>query len=407
MNGTHADGNRRKSDDRGGRGDCHSRLRRWAASSDLCPDRVLAQALRRPLAGEGPGMTDEAWPADLAPTKPTLKALVERGIIVRRGRAWHLKRDWYRRICCPARSVPCRPRMPRWPSVRARTCPATPRSKGFEQICRWLDAQPKRRARLPFVGPARAARGGERGADRAAAPHAQVPRRPAHLAPASGRSPRPGRTACGHLWDGVDREVREQFPVQPTPSDPVRGGGGHRHVVPQPHRPRRAPLDAAARAGRAAGSKAAEDEEEVDTRWVYDGVPLRMYRAGVSTEQGRRRLLVLHPAQQLARPPHPSGAARGHRGPGAAWARNASGASRRAARLDEVDALIRRMWASPIPFRGEARRNRTRRRAGRSRRSTWRSTSPTPRWPSNRPAATSPARARGRSTRRPSRRSSS
>jgi hypothetical protein len=24
--------------------------------------------------------------------------------------------------------------------------------EGFEQICRWLDAQPRRRARLPFVG---------------------------------------------------------------------------------------------------------------------------------------------------------------------------------------------------------------------------------------------------------------
>ncbi len=32
--------------------------------------------------------------------------------------------------------------------------------------------------------------------------------------------------------------------------------------------------------------RAAEDEEEVDTRWVYDGAPLRMYRAGVNTEKG-------------------------------------------------------------------------------------------------------------------------
>jgi hypothetical protein len=42
---------------------------------------------------KGPGMADEAWPADLAPTKSTLNALIERSIIVRRGRAWHLKRD--------------------------------------------------------------------------------------------------------------------------------------------------------------------------------------------------------------------------------------------------------------------------------------------------------------------------
>ena len=35
----------------------------------------------------GRGLTDAAWPADLAPSRPTLKALVERKIIVRRKRA--------------------------------------------------------------------------------------------------------------------------------------------------------------------------------------------------------------------------------------------------------------------------------------------------------------------------------
>jgi len=33
-------------------------------------------------------------------------------------------------------------------------------------------------------------------------------------------------------------------------------------------------------------AQASEDEEEVDTPWVYDGAPLRMYRAGVNPMQG-------------------------------------------------------------------------------------------------------------------------
>lgn len=40
------------------------------------------------------GVRDTEWPADLAPLKPTLTALVERGLMVRRKRAWHLKRHW-------------------------------------------------------------------------------------------------------------------------------------------------------------------------------------------------------------------------------------------------------------------------------------------------------------------------
>jgi hypothetical protein len=41
------------------------------------------------------GMQDAAWPADLAPSKPTLQAMSERKLIVRRQRAWHLKRKWH------------------------------------------------------------------------------------------------------------------------------------------------------------------------------------------------------------------------------------------------------------------------------------------------------------------------
>src|SRR5215467_12310212 len=36
------------------------------------------------------GMPDDGWPAELSHSQATLNALVERHLIVRRGRAWHL-----------------------------------------------------------------------------------------------------------------------------------------------------------------------------------------------------------------------------------------------------------------------------------------------------------------------------
>jgi hypothetical protein len=41
------------------------------------------------------GMRDGNWPEDLAPSKPTLQAMVDRKLIVRRRRTWHLKRKWH------------------------------------------------------------------------------------------------------------------------------------------------------------------------------------------------------------------------------------------------------------------------------------------------------------------------
>jgi hypothetical protein len=95
---------------------------------------------------------------------------------------------------------------------------------------------------------------------------------------------------------------------------------------------------------------AAEDEEEVDTPWVYDGAPLRMYRAGVNTDQGggvswsyilRNNSLAL----LIRRAPLGGIVAQARLGSACLWRLT----PRRA--LDEVGALIRRMWARPIPFR--------------------------------------------------------
>jgi hypothetical protein len=38
------------------------------------------------------GVADDAWPVDKTPTRSTLRALEERAILVRRDRAWHLRR---------------------------------------------------------------------------------------------------------------------------------------------------------------------------------------------------------------------------------------------------------------------------------------------------------------------------
>jgi hypothetical protein len=149
--------------------------------------------------------------------------------------------------------------------------------------------------------------------------------------------------------------VREQFPVQPTPSDPYVVAAGIDTWY----------LNRIDHAGLPSvllheldelQAKAADGEEEVDTRWVYDGVPLRMYQAGVSAKQGggvswayilRNNSLAL----LVRRSPLGGIVAQARLGSECLWRLGA----RRA--LDEVDTLIRRMWARPIPFRG--RRGRT------------------------------------------------
>src|SRR5260370_38248801 len=44
------------------------------------------------------GVRDDQWPPELAPSTATLRALVERGLFVRRRPAWHLRREWYTRV---------------------------------------------------------------------------------------------------------------------------------------------------------------------------------------------------------------------------------------------------------------------------------------------------------------------
>jgi hypothetical protein len=197
---------------------------------DGLPPPTFAQiAYWRELCGamslvKGAGMADAAWPTDLCPSKPTLKALVERDSIVRRWRAWHLKRGWYGRVAAlRARAVPT-PRK----ALAERPRPDLPsyaELEGFEQICRWLDAQPKWRARLPFTGLREQLRA-----------ESEVPIAALHLM-RKYRIARHTSTcewALSPTWNdrlltlrkGVDRELREPFLAPPTPSDPYVAAAG-------------------------------------------------------------------------------------------------------------------------------------------------------------------------------------
>jgi hypothetical protein len=69
-------------------------------SADVTPAAKAQVAYWRELCGAialvgRNGMGDSGWPADLAPSRSTLQVMAERGLIVRRRRAWHLKRKWH------------------------------------------------------------------------------------------------------------------------------------------------------------------------------------------------------------------------------------------------------------------------------------------------------------------------
>ncbi len=322
---------------------------------DRLPPPTFAQiAYWRELCGalsqvKGTGMADDAWPVDLAPSKPTLKAMVHRGLIVRRKQAWHLKRGWYGRVAVlrvlavptPRQSLGKRPR----PDL-----PSYVELEGFEQICRWLDAQPKRRARLPFVG-LREQLGSESEVPIALLHQMRKYRLARHTSTCEWALSPTWKDRLLNLWKGVDREVRELFPVQPTPSEPFVVAAGIDTWYLNRIDPGGLP-SALRRKLDELQKQAAEDEEEVDTRWMYDGVPLRMYRAGVNTDQGGgvswSHILRNNSLALLVRKAPLGGIiAQARLGSECLWRLT----PRRA--LDEVDALMRRMWASPIPFRRE------------------------------------------------------
>ncbi len=298
--------------------------------------RELAGAVR--VRGTA-GMGDGEWPADLEPTKPTLAALVERGVLSRRKRAWHLRRDWYMRLTAMReRAVPT-PRL----TVAERPAPDLPtygELEAWETICRYLDAQPRGRARLPFgglrdLGPEEEAPVGHL---RGMRKHRLV----RHTNGCEWALSPAWKTRLQALWHGIERALREYTPPALAPQFSVSLCAGIDTWVlnwlvdePLPARLRRQLDDLQERAR-------AEDCE-VDAPWTYDGVPLRMYRSGTRAESGGGvswSYVLLNPSLRLLIRKSALGGiiAQARLGSECLWRLTERGA------LDQLDALVRRMW---------------------------------------------------------------
>jgi hypothetical protein len=286
------------------------------------------------------GMRDGDWPAELAPAKPTLQAMAERGLIVRRRRAWHLKRKWYawlqylRQTAVPTPALTIAehpgPGLPTYAELQV-----------WEAVCRWLDGQPQYRARLLMVDvlgvgdvpsktllAMRKVRLIRHGSDCswALSPH--------------------WKTLLLALWHGItkaDGERSSDAEAEPAPISVAAG-------IDTWYLNR---LDAD---GLTPELKtlledlqelARHNDEEVETPWRYDGAPLLMYRAGVNTTQGggvswsyilRNASLTL----LIRKRPLGSIIAQARLGSECLWRLT----PRRA--LDAVDGLVRRMWQGSL-----------------------------------------------------------
>jgi len=336
----------------------------------------------------------QGWPDDLVPSQTTLKALQARGLIARRDRAWKLRRHWYERLAAlktravdtPALTLAERP---------ASNLPTYAELEQWEAICRWLDTQPGRRARLPFVGlaPLLALAQAEETAQELAPQEAQgegtAPTGPfaaeylllnsllrvqrAHEAAAQAvgehaalltgmRRYRLVRHTNGCAWAlspkwreklrdlhaGIERALREYAPPPPAALARSLCAGldtwALNWVVEEkalPARLRRE-LDDAQELARAG-------EGEVNTGWMYDGVMLRIYQAGVrATGSGGGKggkgvswsYILVNPSLRLLIRRTPLGGivANARLGSECLWRRTPRAA------LDELHALVRRMW---------------------------------------------------------------
>lgn len=282
------------------------------------------------------GMGDADWPPELQPTRITLRALEERRLIVRRGRAWHLRREWYATLTLlRLTAVPTPPL-----AVAERPAPHLPTFAELEQwelVCCWLDGQPGQRARLPMVdvpqvGPVSAdmLRGMRRY------------RLVRHAADCTWRLSASWKARLYGLWQGVTKAEGER---QLTPSDApapysVAAGIDTWYL----NRIDKAGLPPALRMTLDDLQAQAKDEDdEVETPWVYDGVPLLMYRAGASTMQGGGvswSYILRNPSLTLLIRKSPLGEiiAQARLGSECLWRRTPLGA------LNDLDALIRRLW---------------------------------------------------------------
>jgi hypothetical protein len=286
------------------------------------------------------GLRDTDWPADLAPSKPILQAMVERGLIVRRARAWHLKRKWYAwlqylrltAVPTPALTIAERP---------APGLPSYAELQVWEAICRWFDGQPHCRARLPMADIPSV---GEVSSERLLAMRkARLVRHRSDCTWAL--SPR-WKTLLRALWHGVikaEGERSSEPDIEPAPCSVAAGIDTWylNRLDPAGLTPElQLQLEDLQELAR-------HNDEEIETPWRYDGTPLMMYRAGVNSNQGggvswsyilrNGSLTVL-----IRKTPLGSIIAQARLGSECLWRLS----PRRA--LDELDALVRRMWRGSL-----------------------------------------------------------
>jgi hypothetical protein len=316
---------------------------------ELCG--VLTQADSAGLASA------EDFPSALAPSQTTLKAMVERGIVVRRQRAWHLTRSWYARLTALRLTAVDTPHL----RVSERPGPGLPsyaELQSWEVLCWWLDTQPQQRARLPFAGFAAYAAGHSEPLPALG----EAPELPAGLLRGMRRArivrhtstcvwvlSRSWRERLRALWQGVDRLQREASAGEAEAQAHAEARSlvagidtwvlNWRTEAALPAR-LRVDLDDYQ-------AQAREEETEVETRWLYDGVPLRMYRWGTKPEQGRGvswSYVLLNPSLRLVIRKAPFGGitAQARLGAACLWRLT----PRRA--LDELDELVRRLWGKTV-----------------------------------------------------------
>jgi hypothetical protein len=228
-------------------------------------------------AKKGAGMAPDQWPPEIAPSSLTLAAMVERQLVVRRSGAWHVRRDWssrlahYRAIAVPTPLLQTldrpAPKLPTYAEMEA-----------WEPVLLWLDAQPGRRARLPFAG-----------FDETICPMLAAMRRY--------RLVRLTKPSCywvlsPHwkerflaLWHATVKAEGDAPPRAPQLSDPVSLVAGidtwYLNRIDEDGLPvhLRRELDEYQQQAKAG-------DAEIDTPWIFDDVPMKMYRAGVSAAQG-------------------------------------------------------------------------------------------------------------------------
>jgi hypothetical protein len=299
------------------------------------------------------GMPDGQWPPDLGPDPHDLKQMAERGLLAKRRGVWRLRRDWYARLTTlKVRAVPT-------PALRrlerpAPDCPTYAELAAFECICRWLDARPRARSRLPFAG--LAALGAE---NEEPTPELRAMRRlrlVRHTAGCEWALSAIWQERLRELHRGVARALRKIGPAEveagvPSPVSLCAGidTWGLNWVIEAKALPARlrAELDDAQ-------AEAQATEREVETNWAFDGVPLRIYQAGVRAKGGGSGVegtcaqskgvswsyILVNPSLRLLVRRTPLGgiAASARLGSACLWRRTPLAA------LNELNALIRRMW---------------------------------------------------------------